>query len=238
MVRNMAKLGVALTGFLLVIGGARADLLDPSFSAFNPVAIQSGAVFNITGGSLTNGSSPTVNFGFSTLGSPIVAMQGGVLINITQSDAVYLVQSGNGVNATVNSTAPITAYNGSSAGTWAGTSRQSPGQPAQYASGNNGGKVNNLVGGPGTLATAPATGSFFFGSITTTDLTDSIFFGAHINFTIISGPNAGQSGTEFIIPGGSGTGGPPPPVVPEPASMVLLGLGAVGLAGYGYRRRR
>src|SRR5262245_52757394 len=117
MVRNMVKLGVALTGFFLVMGVARAEY-DPSFSAFNPVTIISGATF--TGGPLTIGSSPTVTFGFSTAGDPIVLLQGGVTLNVTKSDAVYLVQSGNMVKATVNSTAPITAYDGSSAGTWAG----------------------------------------------------------------------------------------------------------------------
>ena len=33
-------------------------------------------------------------------------------------------------------------------------------------------------------------------------------------------------------------GGQPPPVVPEPSSLILLGMGALGLFGYGLRKKR
>jgi hypothetical protein len=69
-------------------------------------------------------------------------------------------------------------------------------------------------------------------------------------FTITSGFQAGVNTLTFVVPNGTELGaGPQGPTgmqvqmtgtantVPEPASLTLVGLGALSLAGYGWRRR-
>jgi hypothetical protein len=117
--------------------------------------------------------------------------------------------------------------------------------------------VTSLINGTGGVAAFDDLGSgTVYGSVTVTDATNTFVsvalnadglaaLNAHLGGTFAIGGALSGSGYVFGFSGGQGPGDgntylnytPGTSAVPEPASLSLVGFGAVGMFGYGLRRK-
>src|SRR5262249_21962322 len=153
--------------------------------SFVPVSIKSGAIFTITGGTLSNNSSPTITFGFATSNTPILLTNGQMITGIEQLGLVQHGTSGPGNSATISAGfqqggAPVLNFNGLPGGlaTWIGEPLPGALFPFYNDGGMNFGNGDflqeaNVLGAD--------TGRFLFNGIQT-DSSDPILFGAHVRF--------------------------------------------------------
>jgi hypothetical protein len=177
-----------------------------------------------------------------------------LLASSAQATAGYIAFSGSGTSGTI-STPPVSipwAVNGGGANTWS-----IPAKGAGVATWGASGSVSevtitftDLPSGITIDADVSGSGTLLNASPFDTIWTNSASADGHtITFTAPSGHPL-NPGDEFLLAvhflGGSLPSGgvsftgafDPQLATPEPASLTLLGIGAMGLVGYGWRRRK
>jgi len=222
-------------------------LVAASFAAILFLAVQASPVH----------AESILNFSLNNSGSITATASGGTSTTITTTGGAQAVNIGllNGstvdiaayLSLSATSSGAVTTFQGSLYQTYNGTftiTANANGSGTNYLSGtftnvSFDSELSGLNGGTGaTLSANDPTATIVFTSSVITDL--SAPSTASFTFSNVS-PALSVTGTTVssFTASGSGTfSANPPPAVPEPSTLALAGIGALGMIGYGLRRRK
>jgi hypothetical protein len=201
---------------------------------FIPTTGTTGAIFDINGTPATTdntnpvGTDGTYRFGFASSSGTIDVTAGTTHYHITGIDGVYLINT----TATTASGAPVFDYSSNQTGTWSTDSPPSV-TGYGYSNGNFGNSSTLLAMSLDANGAKSSFGDFSFTSIADPS---AAALGVHARFYTGDTNTGLKTGFLIIQPGG----GPNPPAgtAPAPSSVVLLGIGGLGLALMLVRSRR